>query len=128
MFKKNRKVPYPDYLLRLVKKRRCYDNPQEVRELYYEKYQEYPSKDHQRHHINTNKGSGNTDNIIYLHKDTHKALHAQLDVYMFWFIELGILKFDEDNPHYYIEDPTIKALFQGKIDLLNCIDDIIFLI
>lgn len=125
MFKNKKKVKYPSYLIRHHKRRRDYSGTEEILDAFVRKYGTEPSKDHQRHHINTDRGCGISDNLIYLHKDTHKNLHTQLETYMMWLIYFGVIKFDPKKPHYYIDDDHLKSIFEGHKELFLFLDVII---
>lgn len=125
MFKKKRKVKYPSYLIRHHKRRRDYTESDEAYDLFVKKYKTEPTKEHQRHHINTDRGCGFAHNLIYLHKDTHKSLHEQLETYMMWFIYFGVIKFDSNDPHYYIDNIELINIFNGHKELFKALDVII---
>lgn len=108
--KKLKRLYYPPYLKRWTKnRRRNYDDRYELQDEFKEKNGFYPNQDYDIHHIDFDRENGSKHNLIIIKKETHQQLHDQLNMIVSALIKTGLIKFSQENPHYYIED----------IDLIN---------
>ncbi len=66
-------------------------------------------KELNRHHINGDRSDGVAENLHVVDSKTHTQLHQQLQAITTELIKVGIIKYDRNNPHYYIANEHVKS-------------------
>lgn len=107
--KKKKRLFYPKYIQRwTASRKRNYDDRYALADEFEAKHGFYPDNRFDIHHIDFDRENGFNGNLIILDREVHADLHKQLDKIISGLIKSGLIKFDPEKPHYYIDNVELQ--------------------
>jgi len=109
------KITYPDYIPNWSGSRgRAYPSPEDIARTnpQTKDLSDKQRKLLQRHHIDLDRMNADPKNIHLLDPATHEAVHRQERALSSALIKAGIVKYDKQNPHYYIAHPQMRQILE----------------